>query len=118
MKAFRSIVISVLLIATAQLLMKKGVSNFSFTISNISNDFTSLIFTPYLILGLLSLFLGTVVWLSVLSKAELSYAYPILSLGYIFVALASMFFLGESLSIVRWLGISVICAGVFLMSKS
>ncbi len=118
MKAFRSILVSVILIATAQLLLKKGVSGFVFTLPNISKDFTALIFNPYLILGLASLFIGTVVWLSVLSKAELSYAYPILSLGYIFVALASMFLLNENLSLVRWAGIGTICIGVFLMSRS
>lgn len=114
MKAFRSIVVSVLLMATAQLLMKKGVSGLTISFSNI----TSLILNPYLILGLISLFVGTVIYLSALSKADLSYAYPILSLGYIFVAFVSMFLLGEHLSVVRWLGIFTVCFGVFLMSRS
>lgn len=113
MKHFRSIIVSVLLMATAQLLMKKGVSGSIISFSNLPN-----LINPYLILGFVSLFVGTVVWLSVLSKSELSYAYPILSLGYIFVAFASMFFLGEHLSLVRWAGIITICFGVFLMSRS
>lgn len=118
MKAFRSIIVSVILISTAQLLMKKGVSSISFSFSDISNLIFSVLLNPYIVLGLFSLFCGTVVWLSVLSKAELSYAYPILSLGYIFVAFASMFFLGEHLSFTRWIGIFTISVGVFLMSRS
>jgi len=118
MRAFRSIIVSVLLIATAQLLMKKGVSGFSFTLENLSANFASLIFNPFLILGLFSLFVGTVIYLSALSKADLSYAYPILSLGYIFVAFASLLFLGENISWVRWAGIFTICVGVFMMSRS
>ncbi|MFH1210528.1 MAG: EamA family transporter [archaeon] len=114
MRAFRSIIVAVLLMATAQLLMKRGVSGLTINLSNIS----SLIFNPYLVLGLLSLFVGTVIYLSALSKSDLSYAYPILSLGYIFVAFASMFFLGEHLSLVRWAGILTVCFGVFLMSRS
>ena len=114
MKAFRSIVVSVVLIATAQLLMKKGVSGASLSLSSIP----SLVLNPYLIFGLVSLFVGTIIYLSALSKADLSYAYPILSLGYIFVAIASMLFLGEHLSVVRWLGIFTVCFGVFLMSRS
>lgn len=114
MKAFRSILVSVLLIATAQLLMKRGVSGADVSFSNI----LLLVLNPYLILGLVSLFVGTVIYLSALSKSDLSYAYPILSVGYIFVALASMFFLGEHLSIVRWAGIFTICFGVFFMSRS
>lgn len=118
MKALRSIIVSVLLIATAQLLLKSGVKGFSFTTSNILGDFVTLISNPYIVVGLLSLFVGTTIYLSALSKSELSYAYPILSLGYIFVALASMFFLGEHLSVIRWAGIFTICIGVFLMSRS
>jgi drug/metabolite transporter (DMT)-like permease len=117
MKALRSILVSVLLIAAAQLLMKKGVSYVPFNTSNLLSNYV-LFLNPFLIIGLVSLFVGTVVWLSVLSKSELSYAYPLLSIGYIVVALASMFLLGENLGFMRWSGIFTICIGVFLMSKS
>jgi uncharacterized membrane protein len=114
MRAFRSIIVAVVLMATAQLLMKRGVSGLTVSFANVS----SLVFNPYLIIGLVSLVVGTIIYLSALSKSDLSYAYPILSLGYIFVAFVSMFFLGEHLSLVRWAGILTVCFGVFLMSRS
>jgi len=58
------------------------------------------------------------VWLAALSKAPVSIAYPMLSLGYIVVAWASVVWLGETLSITKVLGIALICIGVVLVSRS
>jgi multidrug transporter EmrE-like cation transporter len=58
------------------------------------------------------------VWLAALSKAPVSTAYPMLSLGYVVVAGVSTLWLGESLSPAKVLGIALICAGVVLVSRS
>jgi len=56
--------------------------------------------------------------LAALSKAPVSTAYPMLSLGYIVVACVSVLWLGETLSPAKMLGIALICAGVVLVSRS
>ena len=53
-----------------------------------------------------------------LSRVEVSFAYPILSVGYIVVAIAGYFLLDESLGWSRILGIFVIILGVYLVSRS
>jgi multidrug transporter EmrE-like cation transporter len=58
------------------------------------------------------------VWLAALSKAPVSTAYPMLSLGYVVVAAVSVMWLGESMSPAKVLGIALICAGVVLVSRS
>jgi multidrug transporter EmrE-like cation transporter len=58
------------------------------------------------------------VWLAALSKAPVSVAYPMLSLGYVAVAGVSAVWLGESLSVAKVLGIALICGGVVLVSRS
>jgi multidrug transporter EmrE-like cation transporter len=58
------------------------------------------------------------VWLAALSKAPVSTAYPMLSLGYVAVAGVSVLWLGETLSPSKVLGIALICAGVVLVSRS
>jgi multidrug transporter EmrE-like cation transporter len=58
------------------------------------------------------------VWLAALSKAPVSVAYPMLSLGYIVVAGISVLWLGETLSPAKILGIALICVGVVLVSRS
>jgi multidrug transporter EmrE-like cation transporter len=57
-------------------------------------------------------------WMAVLSKVEVSFAYPFLSIGYVVAALVGYQFFGESLSLTRIAGILVICVGVFLISRS
>jgi multidrug transporter EmrE-like cation transporter len=58
------------------------------------------------------------VWLAALSKAPVSVAYPMLSLGYVVVAAVSAMWLGESLTLAKVFGIALICAGVVLVSRS
>ncbi len=58
------------------------------------------------------------VWLAALSKAPVSVAYPMLSIGYVVVAAISVLWLGETLSPAKVLGIALICAGVVLVSRS
>jgi multidrug transporter EmrE-like cation transporter len=53
-----------------------------------------------------------------LTKAPVSSAYPMLSLGYVAVAAVSAAWLGESLTPAKVLGIALICAGVVLVSRS
>jgi multidrug transporter EmrE-like cation transporter len=57
------------------------------------------------------------VWLAALSKAPVSTAYPMLSLGYVAVAAVSVLWLGESMAPAKALGIALICAGVILVSR-
>lgn len=58
------------------------------------------------------------VWLAALSKAPVSTAYPMLSLGYVVVAAVSVLWLGESLTPGKVIGIALICAGVVLVSRN
>jgi multidrug transporter EmrE-like cation transporter len=58
------------------------------------------------------------VWLAALSKAPVSTAYPMLSLGYVVVAIASVAWLGESMTPLKVAGIVLICLGVVLLTRS
>jgi multidrug transporter EmrE-like cation transporter len=68
--------------------------------------------------GMLCYGTSVCVWLAALSKAPVSTAYPMLSLGYIVVAGVSVLWLGETLSPAKVLGIALICGGVVLVSRS
>jgi len=50
--------------------------------------------------------------LLLLSFENLSYVVPVTALSYLVGALGGIFFLGERVSMQRWLGISLVCAGV------
>jgi multidrug transporter EmrE-like cation transporter len=68
--------------------------------------------------GMLCYGTSVCVWLAALSKAPVSTAYPMLSLGYIVVTAVSVLWLGETLSPAKVLGIALICGGVILVSRS
>jgi multidrug transporter EmrE-like cation transporter len=68
--------------------------------------------------GMMCYAFSVCVWLAALSKAPVSVAYPMLSLGYVVVAAVSAMWLGESLTMAKVLGIALICAGVVLVSRS
>jgi drug/metabolite transporter (DMT)-like permease len=74
--------------------------------------------SPWVLLGLLLYALGALAWIAVLARLDLSIAYPFLALNFVLVTLVSRFFLGESVPALRWLGILVICAGIFLVARS
>ena len=79
----------------------------------------SLIFeSPLVLLGLFFYALGALAWIAVLTKLDLSVAYPFLALNFVFVTVASRFILGETVPPLRWLGIMVIIAGILLVARS
>jgi len=53
-----------------------------------------------------------------LTWADYSYLQPATSLSYLTIAILSYFILGEAISPLRWLGVSVICLGVFLVGQT
>jgi drug/metabolite transporter (DMT)-like permease len=74
--------------------------------------------TPKLIMGtmLQAVYFG--LWLAVLSWEDLSVALPMQALNYVIVAFLSQWYLGESVTPMRWAGIVIICIGVGLVTRS
>ncbi|OYT71278.1 MAG: transporter [Chloracidobacterium sp. CP2_5A] len=68
--------------------------------------------------GLALLIAFFILFLTLLSKLDLSYVLPVTSLGYIITALLGAFLLGEQVSALRWLGIVAIAIGVYLVARS
>lgn len=114
------ILVSVLLNCAAQLLMRKGmlvngeVAGMGSLLSSIPQMLTNF----YLWGAMICYGVSIVVWMVVLSKVEVSYAYPFLSIGYVLSAIAGYLWFAECVTPVRILGIVVICVGVVLISRS
>jgi multidrug transporter EmrE-like cation transporter len=69
--------------------------------------------TIWLAITLLMLFL--VSYMLVLTWADFSYVSPASAIGYVLVALMGYFFLGEHVPATRWIGVGLICVGVFVV---
>src|SRR5215470_8097612 len=68
--------------------------------------------------GLLIYALSALCWLWVLARAQLSLAYPILSLTFPIVLFLSACFFAEVISPMRWAGVTVIVIGVSLLART
>lgn len=73
------------------------------------------LFHPWLISGLFSMGVGMLLWLIVLKFVPLNRAYPMLSLNFVLVTLASHFWFKEASHWRHWFGIACIMAGVILV---
>ena len=116
------ILCGVMLNAVAQLLLKTATRPFAhfsqFSAQTLRYSVMSLGTSMPFWIGIACYGTSLCVWVAALSKAPVSVAYPMLSLGYVVVAAVSVLWLGETLSPAKALGIALICAGVVLVSKS
>ncbi len=115
------ILLDVFLNVTGQLFLKHGMSkigNFSVSLTTLPPVFLKAATNLPVLFGLFCYGLGFLVWLIVLSKAEVSYAYPLISLGYVFTAVLAWLLFGEALTEIRMVGIVIICLGVFLIARN
>ncbi|AJE02946.1 EamA family transporter [Geobacter pickeringii] len=74
--------------------------------------------TPKLIIGTAMLAVFFFLWLAVLSWEDLSVALPMQALNYVLVAFLSQWFLGETVTPMRWAGTVLVCVGVMLITRS
>lgn len=107
------ILFSVLLNAIAQLVLKKGMGSLGE-----GNLILKIIINPYIIAGMGIYGISILSWLFVLSKVNVSVAYPFLSIGFIFSSIAAYYVFNEPLTIHKIIGIALICAGLVFLSLS
>ena len=113
------IISSVLLNCAAQLLIRKGMLQIGgMGLGQMLHSIGTLITNVWLWLAMICYAISILIWMNVLSKVEVSFAYPFLSIGYVISAVIGFFFFGENLSAIRIAGIIVICIGVVLISRS
>jgi multidrug transporter EmrE-like cation transporter len=108
--------------AAAQLLLKvatKPLAHFNvFNADVLGSSIVILMRSVPFWTGMLCYAASVCVWVAALSKAPVSTAYPMLSLGYVVVAAVSVAWLGETLTPAKMLGIALICTGVVLVSRN
>ena len=77
----------------------------------------TVLFDPFVFSGLVATFISGLCWMATMSKLEISYAYPITSLGFVLVVLLSGLLFGESLNAWRIWGVVLIVAGITVASQ-
>lgn len=78
-------------------------------------DYLRVIFTPWVVLGILLLIVWLLSRMALMSWADLSYVLPVTSLGYVGNAIMGKFFLDEIVTPARWAGTLLIVAGTMMV---
>ncbi|MCP3679023.1 MAG: 4-amino-4-deoxy-L-arabinose transferase [Gammaproteobacteria bacterium] len=119
--AFPLVLISVLLNTAAQLLLKVGMNHigeFALSFNNLFPIGWRVVTSPFLIGGVAIYVISLATWLIVLSRIDVSAAYPLMSLGFIINAIAAYYLLSEPLNAARIAGIIFISVGTWLITRS
>ncbi len=102
-----------------EVMLKLGVSQVSERIGafSLSPDVLIATFTDWrVIMGFALVFGGSLFWLGVISRVELSFAYPLLALNYVILLIPSRFLLHETITPARIIGAFIIVAGVIVIT--
>ncbi len=77
----------------------------------------ALLLNPWVISGIVATFLAGVSWMLAMTKFEISYAYPFVSLNYILVLAAGFLLFQESLSLTKLAGSALVILGIVIIAR-
>ena len=121
MQTFPLILVSVALSALAQIALKYGMSSLTVQKSiktGLPGDMViNIASSPMVILGIGLYFGSMLIWLFVLSKVDVSYAYPFVALGFVFTALLGRWVFHDEFSVSKIIGTLLIVCGVVVMAR-
>lgn len=116
------VIASVVLSSVAQILLKAGMSSAPVVASAKSSPtwlhLANALIQPLVFAGLACYFASAIVWLLVLSRLQVSVAYPLVALGFVLTALLAFVIQGEPLTLTKMVGIAVIVLGVAILAQS
>lgn len=105
----------------SQLFLKTSINSLNASITSIKKIFgfiIRLVLIPKVWIGFIFSCLSLFIWLFVLSKADLNFAFSLDSMHYIFIALASSLILKEKVEFKRWVGTILVVLGIVLVTLS
>jgi len=118
------IILSVLLAASAQLTLKYGVDRVTkhghsgLVLSEPVASAMRVAKEPFIWAGLILFAVSAAVWIVVLSRVSLSFAYPFAAITYIVIVLFDRVILKAPVPGLRWVGVFVIATGIILVSRT
>ena len=122
---FKTVMIMLLAVTAGtigDLLLAKGMKEMgdisAMNLRGIGSAAVQALTTPKLVIGTAMLAIFFFLWLAVLSWEDLSVALPLQAINYVLVAFLAQYFLGETVSPLRWAGTLLVCAGVVLITRS
>jgi multidrug transporter EmrE-like cation transporter len=112
------ILFSVSLNSLAQVFLRRGMMHFGFDPAHAVKMVVAIVGNVWVWGGMACYAISILSWMLVLSKLQVSVAYPFLSVGYVIAAVMGVMFLGETIGPQRMIGIGLICGGLFFITRS
>ena len=118
---FLFLFVSIFCAVTGQLLLKTTVMRLDgvdLASAQLASHLIRLLRTPLFYAAMFVYFCSMLSYLAAISKLDLSFAYPMVSVNYALILICSKVFFGEEIKPLRWAGVAFIILGVFLISRS
>jgi uncharacterized membrane protein len=122
LKTYTAILLIVLFAPLGNVLLGKGMKEIGsaqhWASGGLLAVFLRIVTSGYIWMGIACLLAFFAAYMLVLTWADYSYVQPASSFSYAVVAFLGYFMLGEAVNVVRWVGIAIICAGVFIVGHT
>ncbi|MEW5945223.1 MAG: SMR family transporter [bacterium] len=118
---FGFLTVSIILGFCGQILLKTGIlriGGVNFARGGAVRQLLSVLTSPHIVGGVSCFAASMIFYLAAISGIDISMAYPMVSVNFVLVVLFSRIFFREKVNALRWCGVSLIVAGVFLISRS
>lgn len=121
MKVIIQVLSFVTMLTLGNILWKYGLIQMNgFMVSNtdIFTNLKKLLVSPWIRCGSILYIVATLWWFYIMSKENLSYIYPLASIGYVITMFAGYFLFEEVIPFSRWIGIAIVVVGFIVIAKS
>ncbi len=77
-----------------------------------------LLLNPWILSGMFAAFLASMAWMAAMTRLEMSYAYPFMSLAFVIVMIFGVVFLGEALNFAKFAGTALVILGLVTIARA
>lgn len=110
---------TILFTVYSQLIMRWRVEIAGPTPDNLSGKLhyiAELLLNPWVISALVSTFCAGISWMMAMTRFEISYAFPFVSLNYVLILVLSVLLFNETITISKLIGSALVMAGIFVIA--
>ncbi len=114
------ILLTIVFTVYSQLVMRWQVSLAGSLPENIMGKLSflgALLINPWVLSGIVATFLAGISWMLAMTRFEISYAFPFVSLNYIFILAAGFMFFHETFSLTKAIGSALVVLGVLVIAR-
>lgn len=121
LKAVGLALLCAFMITTGQVLWKIAIDRNGGLVNSklsIIDNISRLLFSPYMIFGLVVYSIATILWMYLLGRYEYSYIYPMMAITYVIAFLYAMIFFNETIGLEKMVGVILIIIGIIFISTT